>query len=235
MTVRVTVVVVVVVIVVAGLIAGLVTAACVAVIAAVLVVFIYRRRRRCPAGHPVIDNHPSTLPEMNLCETRNFDPSEQHETNLYETVPEDSDTLPPDDTHVYYNNGVTMTPPDDTHVYYNDQSGVRGAKKKRARGAKTSPDVALDELYSKPNKQSKPANDSEDYDFVWTAGGSGGADEGGTDVENQDLDYIDLDHNVTPVQKSEGVSARSPEVTYTKVQPKGGDEDMQMVENELYN
>ena len=158
--------------------------------------------------------------------------SEQPQTNLHESVPEDTATYISDDTHVN-DNIQTVTPPDDTHVYYNEQSGVRGAKKPQ--NLQTSQDAALDELYSKPNTQSKPLNDSEDYEFVWAAGGSGGAEEGGTNVKNQDLDYIDIDHNVSPVQMSEGVSTRSPEVTYTEVQPKVGDNDMQMVENELYN
>ncbi|KAK2175146.1 hypothetical protein NP493_748g01020 [Ridgeia piscesae] len=133
--------------------------------------------------------------------------SEQPQTNLHESIPEDTATYTSDDTHVYYNNGQTVTPPDDGYVSYNDQSGLRGTQ--------TSPDTALDELYSKPNKPSKPLNDSEDYEYVCTAGGnrgaggSGGAEVGGTNVENQNLDYIDIDHNVTPVQRSEGVSTRS--------------------------
>ena len=160
--------------------------------------------------------------------------SEQPQTNLHESIPEDTATYTYDDTHVYNNGGHTVAPPDDGHVSYNDQSGLRGLNKK-SQNLQTSPDAALDELYSKPNKPNKPLNNSEDYEFVWTAGGSRGAEEGGTNVNNQDLDYIDIDHNVSPVQRSEGVSTRSPEVTHTEVQPKIGDDDMQMVENELYN
>ena len=161
--------------------------------------------------------------------------SEQPQTNLHESIPEDTATYTSDDTHVYYNNGQTVMPPDDGHVSYNDQSGLRGLNRKPQNNTQTSPDTALDELYSKPNKPSKPLNDSEDYEYVWTAGGSGGAEVGGTNVENQNVVYIDIDHNVTPVQRSEGVSTRSPEVTYTEVQLKVGDDGMQMVENDLYN
>ena len=197
----------------------------------------YSRRKRAAASRSALDNHQATQPEMNLyaitgsVQITRSNQSEQPQTNLHESVPEDTATYTSDDTHVYDNNRQTVTPPGDTHVYYNEQSGVRGAKKPQ--NLQTSRDVALDKLYSKPNKQTKPLNDSEDYEFVWAAGRSGGAEE--TNVKNQDLDYIDIDHNVSPVQRSEGVSTRSPEVTYTEVQPKVGDNDMQMVENELYN
>ncbi|KAK2188101.1 hypothetical protein NP493_144g05052 [Ridgeia piscesae] len=54
-----------------------------------------------------------------------------------------------------------MTPPVAEHVYQTEQSGVRGAKKKLPNNLQMSPDVPLDELYSKPNKQRKPRNDLE--------------------------------------------------------------------------
>ena len=57
----------------------------------------------------------------------------------------------------------------------------------------------------------------------------------GTHVVNQDLEFVGINHSVSPVQRSEEVSTRSPEVTYTEVQPKGGDDNTLMVKNELYN
>ena len=70
-------------------------------------------------------------------------------------------THPPGDTHVYYNSKQTVTPPVAEHVYQTEQSGVRGANKKPQNNLQMSPDVPLDELYSKPNKQRKPRNDLE--------------------------------------------------------------------------
>ena len=57
----------------------------------------------------------------------------------------------------------------------------------------------------------------------------------GTHVENQDLEFVGINHSGSPVQRSEEVNTRSSEVTYTEVQPKGGDEDTHVVKNELYN
>ena len=180
---------------------------------------------------------------------------------MYETVPEDTITHPPGGEHVYYNSTEqTVVLPGGEHVYYNKQSGARAAEDTRQNNHQTPSDVALDELYSKTNKQSKPGNDSEDYDYVWTAGESGGAggsggderiggkreEEGILNARNQDLEYVDIDHSGNPDKRSQGINPSSPGVTYAEVQRKKdaatdqqvetpGDSDMQMVENELYN
>ena len=199
---------------------------------------------------------------MNLYEITDFNqPAPQPETNLYDTIARDT-THPSDDTHVYYNNiGQVVVPPDDTHVYYNEQSVVRGAKNEPQNSQETSPDVSLDELYNQPNKQRKPATVSQDYEYVYghgaaggnggdeeaggnggaeEAGGNGGAEEGKSGVENQDLDYVDIDHSITPDLRSVGVTPRSQGVIYAEVQQKDMDtdqqvDDMMMVENDLYN
>ena len=200
---------------------------------------------------------------MNLYEITDFNqPAPQPETNLYDTIARDTTTHPSDDTHVYYNNiGQVVVPPDDTHVYYNEQSVVRGAKNEPQNSQETSPDVSLDELYNQPNIQMKPAPVSQDYEYVYghgaaggnggdeeaggnggaeEAGGNGGAEEGKSGVENQDLDYVDIDHSITPDLRSVGVTPRSQGVIYAEVQQKDMDtdqqvDDMMMVENDLYN
>ena len=196
-------------------------------------------RRRGPASRPALDSYQPPLTEA----------------NVYETVPEDTITHPPGGEDVYYNSTEqTVMLPGGEHVYYNEQSGARAAKDKRQNNHQISRDAALDELYSKPNTQSKPGNDSEDYDYVWTAGGSGGAEGSGgaggiggeTNVRNQDLDYVDIDHSGNPDKRSQGINPSSPGVTYIEVQHKKdaatdqqvetpGNSDMQMVENELYS
>ena len=108
---------------------------------------------------------------MNLYDTTDSYQPALPENNVYETVPEDTITHPPGGEHVYYNSTEqTVVLPGGGHVYYNEQSGARAANDTQQNNHQTSPDAALEELYSKPNKQSKPGNDSEDYDFVWTVG-----------------------------------------------------------------
>ena len=65
-----------------------------------------------------------------------------------------------------------------THVHscvlhYNEQSVATVANNRQ-----TSSNVSIDALFSKPNKQRKPANASQDYEYVYghgTAGGGGNA------------------------------------------------------------
>ena len=120
--------------------------------------------------------------------------------------------------------------------------------------------MSLDELYNQPNKQRKPATVSQHYEYVYghgaaggngeaeEAGGNGGAEEGESGVGNQDLDYVDIDHRVTPDPRSIEVTPRSERVIYAELQHQGtntahqvdsgktpGDSNMVMVENELYN
>ena len=192
---------------------------------------IFLHRHRGPASDPVTDNNP-TQPGTSLYATTDSNQPTPPQVNLYDTV---------------------GCPSGGEHVYYNEQPGVRAVKEKRQNNHHTS-DVALEELYSKPNKQSKPGNDSEDYDYVWSAGGSGGdgriggkREEGGKlNARNQDLEYVDIDHSGNPDKRPQGINPSSPGVTYTEVQRKTdaatdqqvetpGDSDMQMVENELYN
>ncbi|KAK2187058.1 hypothetical protein NP493_180g07090 [Ridgeia piscesae] len=205
--------------------------------------------RTGPASRPALDNHQTPQPEMNLYDTTDSYQPPLPDTNVYETVPEDTITHPPGGEHVYYNSiEQTVVLPGGEHVYYNEQSGARAVKDTRQKNQQTSPDVALDELYSTPNKQSKPENDSEDYNYVWTTGGSGGAGGSGgeTNAQNQDLEYVDIDHSGNPNKRSQGINPSSPGVTYTEVQRKKdaatdqqvetpSDSNMQMVKNELYN
>ena len=221
-------------------------------------IFLHRRSR--PSSHPSLANQ-STQPDMNVYETTGFNQPAQSTTNLYDTITEDTTRHSSDDTHVYYNNiGQTVVPPDDRHVYYNEQSVARGAKNEPQNNQETSPDVSLDELYNQPNKQRKPATVSQDYEYVYghgaaggngaaeEAGGNGGAEEGESRVGNQDLDYTDIDHSVTPDLRSAEITPRSEGVIYAEIQRKDtdtdhqvdsgetpGDSDMVMVENELYN
>ena len=142
-------------------------------------------------------------------------------------------THPPGDTHVYYNSRQTVAPPDAEHVYYNEQSGVRETKKQPQNNLQTLPDVPH-ELYSKLNTHSQAENDSDHYDHLQPAGGSGevgvsgGVGEGETNVENQDLEYVDIDHSLTLNQRS-GVIPRSSGVTYTEVQHKRDSDTDQQV------
>ena len=126
-----------------------------------------------------------------------------------------------------------MAPPDAEHVYYNEQSGVRETKKQPQNNLQTLPDVPH-ELYSKLNTHSQAENDSDHYDHLQPAGGSGevgvsgGVGEGETNVENQDLEYVDIDHSLTLNQRS-GVIPRSSGVTYTEVQHKRDSDTDQQV------
>ena len=178
--------------------------------------------------------------------------SAQPEANHYDNVTEVTATRPSDNTHVYYDVGRTEAPPDDTHVYYNEQPVARAGKNEPRINQQTSPGASLDDLYSKLNKQRKPANVSQDYEYVYghgAAGGNIGAREGVSGDGNQDLDYVDIVHCVTPDPRSVGLNPGSPGVIYAEIQRKRkdtdtvqqvdngetpGDNDMMMVENDLY-
>ena len=178
--------------------------------------------------------------------------SVQPETNRNDTVPEDTTNRPSGDTHVNNDIGQTEAPSGDKHVYYNEQPVARAAKNEPRNNQQTSPGASLDELYSKPNKQRKPANVSQDYEYVYghgTAGENRGAREGVSGDGNQDLDYVDIGHSVTPDLRSLELNPGSPGVTYAEIQRKRkdtdtvqqvnngetpGDNDMMMVENDLY-
>ena len=190
---------------------------------------------------------------MNLYGITGANQSAQPETNHYDNVPEDTTTRPSGNTHVYGDMGRTEAPPDDTHVYYNEQPVARAEKNQPRNNQQTSPGASLDELYSKPNKQRKPTNVSQDYEYVYghgAAGGNRGAREGVSGVGNQDLNYVDIDHSVTPDPRSVGLDPGSPGVIYAEIQRKRkdtdtvqqvdngetpGDNDMMMVENDLYS
>ena len=219
-------------------------------------IFLHRRSR--PSSHPSLANQ-STQPDMNVYEMTDFNQPAQSTTNLYDTITEDTTRHSSDDTHVYYNNiRQTVAPP---HVYYNEQPVERGAKNEPQNSQETSPDVSLDELYNQPNKQRKPAPVSQHYEYVYghraaggkrgaeEAGGNGGAEEEESGVGNQDVDYVDADHDVTPDSRSAEVTpSQNLGVIYAEVQRKDtdtdhqvdsgetpGDSNMVMIENKLYN
>ena len=102
--------------------------------------FLLPRQRR-PANLLAQNTQP-TPHESSLKKAAHFNQSET-DTSLYDTIPEN-----------------IVTPVAEL-VYQTEQSRARGAKKKPQDNLQTSPDVALDELYSKPNKQRKPRNDLE--------------------------------------------------------------------------
>ena len=167
--------------------------------------------------------------------------SVQPDTNRNDTVPEDNTNRPSGDTHVNNDIGQTEAPSGDKHVYYNEQPVARAAENEPRNNQQTSPDASLDELYSKPNKQKKPANVSQGYAYVYghgAAGGNRGARERVSGDGNQDLDYVYIDHSVTPDLRSVGLNPGSPGVTYAVQQVNNGetpgDNDMMMVENDLY-
>ena len=146
----------------------------------------------------------------------------------------------------------TEAPSCDNHVYYNEQSVARAAKNQPQNNQQTSPGASLDELYSKPNKQRKSATVSQDYEYVYghgAAGGNRGAREGMSGDGNQGLDYVNINHSVTPDPRSVGLNPGSPGVIYAEIQRKRkdtdtvqqvdngatpGDNDMVMIENDLY-
>ena len=213
-------------------------------------IFLHRRKR--PASRPALDNNQPTQQEMNVYGMIDANQSAQPETNHNDTAPNDTTTRPSGDTQVHYDVERTDAPSGDNHVYYNEQSVARAEKNEPLNNQQTSPGASLDELYSKPNKQRKPANVSQDYEYVYghgAAGGNRGAREGVSGDGNQDLDYVDIDHSVTPDPRSVGLNPGSPGVIYAEIQRKRkdtdtvqqvdngetpGDSDMMMVENDIY-
>ena len=140
-----------------------------------------------------------------------------------------------DDTNTYCHiNGMTALPP-----------GV--AKPMYAVDMKSQPNVSLDDLYSKPNKQRKVDKDSHnasDYACVYGHVTAGPMDDGMTSSGNEELNYVEIDHSgMEGATRNEGSHPESEGVTYAEIQPKiinpdtsplDGDMDMSMVENDLY-
>ena len=140
-----------------------------------------------------------------------------------------------DDTYTYCHiNGITALPPGDT-------------KPMDAVDMKSQPNVSLDDLYSKPNKQRKVDKDSHnasDYACVYGHVTAGPMDDGTTSSGNEELNYVEIDHSgVEGATRNEGSHLESEGVTYAEIQPKitnpdttplDGDMDMSMVENDLY-
>ena len=135
---------------------------------------------------------------------------------------------PPDGARVNHCNGKTVVSP-----------GV------------TIPTVSLDDLYSKPNKQRKLHQNSQnasDYACVYGHVKAEPKDDGTTSSGNEELNYVVIDHSgVEGAMRDEDSHPESEGITYAEIQPKTtspdktlhdgdtpGDMDMSMVENDLY-
>ena len=137
----------------------------------------------------------------------------------------------PDGTQVNpHSNGTTVTSPGDT-----------------------TPNVSLEDLYAKPNKQKKlhknvqDSQNASDYACVYGHVKAEPVDDhaGMTGSGNEELDYIEIDHRGTDgATRDLGPQLQSETVTYAEIQPKttsadttpqDGDTDVSMVENDIYS
>ena len=129
-----------------------------------------------------------------------------------------------------HSSGTTVTSPDDT-----------------------TPNVSLEDLYTKPNKQKKlhknvqDSQNASDYACVYGHVKAELMDEhaGMTGSGNEELDYIEIDHRGTEgATRDVGPQPESETVTYAEIQPKttsadttpqDDDTDTTMVENVIYS
>ncbi|KAI0242817.1 hypothetical protein LSAT2_011032 [Lamellibrachia satsuma] len=198
------------------------TTAACVAVIAAVLVVLVCRKRTRARRHPEINND-----------------SAQPAPRPYEVI---SDTKPgqSDDTYTYCPiNGMIALPP-----------GV--TKPMDAANMKSQPNVSLDDLYSKPNKQIKFEKDSQnasDYACVYEHVKGELMDDGTTGSGNEELNYVEIDHSgVEGAMGNGGSHPESEGITYAEIQPKTtssdttpldgdtpGDMDMSMVENDLYS
>ena len=157
----------------------------------------------------------------------------------YEVIP-DTKTGQSDDTYTYCHINVmtALTPGVTKHMDDVD--------------TKSQPNILLNDLYSKPNKQRKLDKDSQnasDYACVYGHVTAGPMDDGTTGSGNEELNYVEIDHSgVEGATRDEDSHPKSEGVTYAEIQPKTtssdttpldgdppGDTDMYLVENDLYS